>query len=283
MMASLYNWGTRVLNPVLLGLQSRKLKLLQQTGGIPLQIGGALSVWLSRTGAGVLSTDLERIRKHRKHLTSKNPVSHLRPFRPRDRTSEPASAQPIESRTEQALHADYRTEFWTLFVYQVIRELKPGSVLELGNTSGLPAAVIASALKKNNSGRLVTLADNPELAAFASSNLNFLHFDSVQVISGSFPEELPQILKHVKPVHLAWIHPLNDEAEFRACFDQIFQSAEPGAVLILDCFPGPSGKGPVWESVRYHPGIAFSVKLGPVGLLVTGKSSAPVHLDFFLI
>lgn len=282
MVASLYNWGIRVLNPVLLGFQSRKLRVLQQTGGIPLQIGGALSVWLSRTGAEVLSTDLERIRQHRNNLTSKKPVSGS--FQPGsgDQTAALSPERPGGSQPEKTLRAEFRTEFWTLFVYQMIRELKPGSVLEVGNTTGLPAAVMASALKKNNSGKLVTFADNPELADFASSNLRTLHFESVQVACGSFSEELPQILKHLKPVHLAWIHRLNDEAEFRACFDQIFQSAEPGAVLILDCFPGPSGKGPVWESIRYHPGITFSVELGPVGLLVTGKSSAPLHLDFVL-
>ncbi|MBL0127082.1 MAG: class I SAM-dependent methyltransferase [Flavobacteriales bacterium] len=92
-----------------------------------------------------------------------------------------------------------------IFLYMLIRALKPSTVLELGTNTGISSAFIASALKRNGEGRVVTLDASSYRQRLAREMHQNLGLTNVSYVNGLFTDTLDSVLSDMREIDLAFI------------------------------------------------------------------------------
>jgi predicted O-methyltransferase YrrM len=159
-----------------------------------------------------------------------------------------------------------KSAFWARVLLKLVRELEPGTCLELGTNMGISAAYQASALKLIGAGRLITLEGEEPRARLARRNLERLGLDNVEVVLGRFQDTLPAVLRDCGPVDFAFIDGHHDEVATRAYFDLIASHCSRSSVIVLDDVSWSEGMKRAWAVIRHDPRVRVSVDLRVLGL-----------------
>lgn len=110
----------------------------------------------------------------------------------------------------RTISAIYRTSaiphWWGVFLFRLVRGLRPQRVLELGTNMGVSAAYIQTALDLNGSGgKLVTIEGDTGLAELAGRNLAKVSSSAVDIVAGRFQDVLVPTLQRFQPVDMIFI------------------------------------------------------------------------------
>lgn len=151
----------------------------------------------------------------------------------------------------------------------IVRELGPRTSLELGTGFGISGSYQAAALELAGRGRLVTLdiaqwADEAE-RGFAELGLAA----RVELRRGDIDQVLPGLLEDVAELDYAFVDAEHTEDATISYFDALSPYLAPGAVVVVDDVTWPEGGKRAWRAIRHRPGVARSVGLGRVGVIVT--------------
>src|SRR3990172_12071645 len=100
-------------------------------------------------------------------------------------------------RTVSSIHQSSAVpHWWGVFLFRLVRELKPKTVLELGANLGVSGAYIQSGLDLNGGpGRFTTIEGDPTLASIARETLDSLGKGKGEVVHGRFQDALLPVLK----------------------------------------------------------------------------------------
>ena len=135
----------------------------------------------------------------------------------------------------------------------------------MGTCVGVSAAYIASALKLNDHGRLITLEGSPALADIARDTLQRLDLDRVEDRTGRFSETLDPALKAMTPVDFAFIDGHHDEVATLNYLEQIKPYLADGAVVVFDDIAWSDGMRRAWRQIA----TAYtSIDLRNVGVVI---------------
>jgi predicted O-methyltransferase YrrM len=159
--------------------------------------------------------------------------------------------------------------WWGVFLFRLIRELRPVRVLELGSNLGVSAAYIQSALILNgNTGRFVTIEGDPMLVSIARETLDLIGEGDRDVVLGRFQDVLPGVLERSSPLDLVFIDGHHEYQPTLEYFDQIkpFLS-ENGVTVFDDVYPWSRPVRKAWNQIiKTHP-QAQPVDLAKFGML----------------
>jgi predicted O-methyltransferase YrrM len=158
-------------------------------------------------------------------------------------------------------------ERWGLFLFHLIREVKPERCLELGTGLGVSAAYQALALEMNGRGHLYTLEGALELAAMAVTNLRELDLARATVIPGRFRGNLEKVLEAHGLFDYAFIDGHHDEKATVEYFELILPRLSAGAILVFDDIAWSAGMARAWRTIREHPRISYSSDLTSTGIV----------------
>jgi predicted O-methyltransferase YrrM len=158
-------------------------------------------------------------------------------------------------------------ERWGLFLFHLIREVKPERCLELGTCLGVSAAYQALALEINGHGHLYTLEGLPELAAMAATNLRELDMARATVIPGRFRGSLEKVLEVNGLFNYAYIDGHHDEKATVEYFELILPRLSAGAILVFDDITWSAGMARAWRTIRDHPHVSYSSDLTSRGIV----------------
>jgi predicted O-methyltransferase YrrM len=161
-----------------------------------------------------------------------------------------------------------QSRVWALFLFGLVRRLRPRRCLELGTCVGISAAYQAAALQLNGAGTLVTLEGDPALAALATDNLDGLGLgDDVHLVPGRFQDTLQGVLEEHGPVDHAFIDGHHDGTATLGYFEQLLPHLERPALLVFDDVSWP-GMRPAWHAITVSDAVHLSWKLGDMGVCV---------------
>lgn len=138
---------------------------------------------------------------------------------------------------------------WAQFLFQLVRETKPQSCIEMGTCLGISASYLGAALKLNGSGKLVTLEGAPSIADFARGQLNSLDLDNVAVVTGQFSDTLASTLEALKPVDFVFVDGHHDGPATIEYFQQIRPYLSENAVMVFDDISWSPGMRAAWEEI----------------------------------
>ncbi len=156
--------------------------------------------------------------------------------------------------------------FWSLLLFNLIREFKPSSCVELGTCLGISASFQATALKFNGRGHLTTLEGAESLASRARDHLSELALDNVSVVTGRFQDTLNGVLLSEKTVDYAFIDGHHDERATLQYFCQLLPFLAPSALLVFDDISWTPGMRRAWTNIIANSQVKVSIDLGSMGI-----------------
>jgi predicted O-methyltransferase YrrM len=135
----------------------------------------------------------------------------------------------------------------------------------MGTSVGLSGAYIATALKANGSGKLITLEGCPSTAKLAEDTFLAVGVaDMVSLIVGPFQSTLAGVLEEQSPFGLVFIDGHHQREPTLAYFEQIRAHLSPEAVVIFDDIRWSEGMREAWQDVCAMRDLE-TVDMGDVG------------------
>ena len=157
---------------------------------------------------------------------------------------------------------------WGRFLTRLVRELAPGSALELGTGFGLSTAYQAAALDLNDRGHIVSF-DVEDMLAIAAPGLERIGLGSrTDLVGGDIDATLPPRLDGIAPVDYALIDHDHTEAGTLRAFDALLPHLAPGAAVVFDDIGWTEAMRRAWRAVGDREGVAETIGLRRVGVAV---------------
>jgi predicted O-methyltransferase YrrM len=155
-----------------------------------------------------------------------------------------------------------------IFLYRVVRLLRPLLCLELGTCLGITAAYIGSALELNGSGSLISIEGCPRLAEIASENLQRLILRNVSVKNGRFHDVLPELVSSAT-FDFAYIDGHHDGEATTRYFDLIASSGADDMAFVIDDIGWSEGMKAAWAAITGSQRTQASGKFKGFGICFT--------------
>ncbi|MCO6482083.1 MAG: class I SAM-dependent methyltransferase [Flavobacteriales bacterium] len=152
------------------------------------------------------------------------------------------------------------------FLYKLVRFLKPDVILELGTNTGISSAYMASALRRNGNGRLVTLDASPYRQKIARTVHQGLNLANVEYVTGLFTDTLASVLDELKRVDLAFIDGHHQYQPTLDYFALIEPYCAPDGVCMFDDIRWSAGMEQAWKELQHDQRTGLSVDLNAMGL-----------------
>jgi predicted O-methyltransferase YrrM len=227
-------------------------------------IGVALRRVLFGEPASGTRPRIEQIEALRARLErSRDPVSIALPY---------ASARERHRPVGEVCRRRSKRPLWGRLLHELVRELSPASVLEMGTCVGISTAYQAAALELNHRGIMISLEGAPALAQLAAENLAALGLHRVRVRDGLFRDTLPAALSDLAPLDFAFIDGHHDEAATLAYFEQILPCLSPTATLVFDDIAWSEGMARAWDALQRDARAGATVDLSSVGICLPGAT-----------
>jgi predicted O-methyltransferase YrrM len=151
-------------------------------------------------------------------------------------------------------------------LHQMVAELRPERIIELGTNVGISSAYMAAAQKDATGGKgsLVTLEASPGRSRVARGLHTALGLDRVSYVLGLFEDTLESALD--EPVDFAFIDGHHQYEPTLDYFDRIWRRSREGAVFIFDDIRWSIGMERAWARLKTDPRLSIVVDLCGLGV-----------------
>ena len=183
--------------------------------------------------------------------------------------AEMAGGVQVEDEVQRISRSSSKSGLWALFLFKLIRGLRPRHCLEMGTALGLSGAYQAAALQLNGYSSFTSLEGSAELAAIARRNWESLGLRDARVIVGRFADTLGGVLA-AEPMDYVFIDGHHDEAATLDYFERLSPKLASPACLVFDDITWSAGMRHAWRVVTEDARVKVSVDFGPVGVAIVG-------------
>jgi predicted O-methyltransferase YrrM len=164
---------------------------------------------------------------------------------------------------------------WGLFVMRLVRELAPGSCLELGTGFGVSALYQAAALELNGRGRLVTIDAAESRVRMAMQAAADLELGRVEFRVGRIRDLLDDELRRAQPIDFGYVDANHSEAATLHYFERFLPHLAATAVLAFDDIAWTPEMRRAWSRIVADERVTLAVAIHRIGVcLLTPRSAA---------
>jgi predicted O-methyltransferase YrrM len=154
-----------------------------------------------------------------------------------------------------------------LFMYLLIRYLKPTKLIELGTNVGISSAYQAVALKLNGqNGQLVTLDVSPSRLRLAKELHKKLGLENIAYVQGLFEDTLERTLIEFGPIDFSFIDGYHQYQPTLDYFNTIYRKSLPNSIFVFDDIRWSDGMKHVWREIQSDRRIFLAVDLNTMGV-----------------
>lgn len=176
---------------------------------------------------------------------------------------------PKKKSAQELIDKDSTPPQWGRFLFNIVKEFKFYSCLELGTCLGFSAAYIAAGISPK--GRLTSIEGLPDRAQIAKKSLQKLNLKNVEIISLQFSQALPAVLAKNKFDFVFIDGHHRKEATLRY-FDMIYPQLENNSVVIIDDIHWPTEMQPAWDIIKKDLRIKHTYTIKKWGICLIQKS-----------
>ncbi|MBD1555686.1 class I SAM-dependent methyltransferase [Vibrio sp. S9_S30] len=156
--------------------------------------------------------------------------------------------------------------FWGVFLFKLIRYLKPDTCLELGSCVGISACYQAAALKMNQKGKILTLEGSPEVAKIAQESLDFMELKNASVVTGPFHSTFQNTLEAHQTIDYLFNDGHHDHDAVLNYFNTALPYLAKTTVMIIDDINWSEGMQNAWKKIEEDERVALSIDLNEIGI-----------------
>jgi predicted O-methyltransferase YrrM len=161
-----------------------------------------------------------------------------------------------------------------LFLYRTVRALRPALVVEFGSALGVSGAYLASALRANGTGRLVTVEGSPSRQKVAAASIESVAPGVTTSVCGYFDDHL-DVLDAASLFFNDGNH--QEDAVLRYAAAAAQRMARPGVVVIDDIVDYSEGMTSAWRQLRRDKRFTGGVTAGRMALISLADDERPHH------
>jgi len=155
-----------------------------------------------------------------------------------------------------------------MFLYSLIKTLKPLNSIELGTCLGISAAYIGSALVQNGSGSLVTFEGSPGRAKIAEDNIRSLGLDKVvKLTEGRFQDTLGVYLQDIASIDFAFVDGHHDGEATVGYFGQLLPQFKSGGIMVFDDIFWSVGMTKAWRAIKGYDSVMDCFEFKGMGIV----------------
>jgi predicted O-methyltransferase YrrM len=150
------------------------------------------------------------------------------------------------------------------FLFRLIHQYKPASILELGTSVGISTIYFGLAAPES---QIITIEGCLDSANLARENFERAGLKNIHVITGSFEEKLATALQEMPHPDLVFFDGNHKQEPTLAYFHQCVQHVHPGTIFIFDDIHWSSGMEGAWNVIRQHPQVTVSIDIYHMGIV----------------
>lgn len=154
-----------------------------------------------------------------------------------------------------------------LRLYRLVRALRPSKVVEFGSALGVSGAYLASALRANGSGHLVTVEGSPSRQAVAAASIESVAPGVTTSLCGYFDDHL-DVLAGSDLFFNDGNH--QRDAALRYATAACERMSRPALMVLDDAIGYSAQMDEAWRQLRRDSRFSAAESLGPLALLEVG-------------
>jgi predicted O-methyltransferase YrrM len=156
-------------------------------------------------------------------------------------------------------------------LFQIAKEFKPVSIIELGTNLGLSAASMALA---NSEMQVVTIEGSQALAQLATENFEKIVLKNISIITGEFEVQLAQAVQLIKKPFIAFIDGNHSYSATIQYFNEIAKITDNESLIIIDDIHKSEEMQKAWEEICRFQNVTTTIDLFQLGI-VTFRHGLP--------
>ena len=160
-------------------------------------------------------------------------------------------------------------------LHRFARHYQPATILELGTSLGISTAYLATGAPN---AAVYSVEGAPEVAAVAERNLRSLQL-SPAVLTGSFDEQLPSLLRRIAPIDLAFIDGNHRLEPTLGYFNALLPHLSPSSTLIFDDIHWSAEMEAAWAAIKADPRVLLTIDIFFLGFVIF-RDEFKVKQDF---
>jgi predicted O-methyltransferase YrrM len=153
-------------------------------------------------------------------------------------------------------------------LFRLCAHYRPGTVLELGTSLGLTTAYLSAA---NPDARIITIEGSTAIAERARDNFRKLGCRNIEQVCGSFDEVLPETLKTITSLDLAYIDGNHRYGPTLSYFNQLLPFLHDRSIVVFDDIHWSPEMERAWASVKEHNAVQYTIDLFFLGFVFFRK------------
>ena len=159
-------------------------------------------------------------------------------------------------------------------IYRICNDNSPRNIIELGTCLGLTTAYLA---KSASGAQVVSIEGCPQTGAIAGENLKKLKIENVNLLSGNFDTIFPAIINQTDSIDFVFVDGNHRKEATLDYFRWCLPKVNNNTILIFDDIYWSKGMEEVWEEIKSHPQVSFTVDLFWIGLVYFRKGHEKEH------
>lgn len=159
-------------------------------------------------------------------------------------------------------------------LYRLVSYFGSEKVLELGTSFGITTLYLAMGTEE---GTVHTIEGCPQTQRFAQHHFDHFKSGKIHSVLGSFRSKLPEVLRQMGTVDLAFIDGHHDQGPTLEYFASILEFAHQGTILVFDDIHWSRGMEAAWATIKAHPRVSVTVDLYDLGLVFLRTEQAKEH------
>ena len=167
-------------------------------------------------------------------------------------------------RVKDIIHHSSVTRKKGEFLFRLIREYNPASIIELGTSLGISTIYFGLAAPDS---RIITIEGCLDSANLARENFEKTGLKNIHVITGNFEDKLAVALADLPAPDLVFFDGNHRKEPTLAYFDQCLPHVHPGTIFIFDDIHWSAGMEDAWNTIRRHAKVKVSIDLYHMGII----------------
>jgi predicted O-methyltransferase YrrM len=153
---------------------------------------------------------------------------------------------------------------YSRLLFRIAKYYQPKLVIELGTSLGITTAYLSKGAPLS---KIISVEGSNSVAEIAESNFNKLGCNNIQLIRGNFDVLLPQILREIFFVDLAFIDGNHQFQPTMNYFKQFLSKAKNDTILIFDDIHWSKEMEKAWEEIKNNGEVRCTIDLFFIGLV----------------
>ena len=158
---------------------------------------------------------------------------------------------------------------WCVLLYNLIKEINPKNVFEVGTNLGVSGSYILSAMEVMGGGKFTSLEGVPKLCEIAEKQFSKICKKvNFNVSQGLYVQTFDAALDSYSEIDCAFIdgnHQLSPTLEY---FAKLKGKASPKSIFLFDDINWSSGMQQAWSKIKDDEEVSFTIDLYEIGIVI---------------